>query len=295
MNISSSSIVLSIADFRTQMLGSLMNLGSDTSSSFGDIMSQFQAGGGNSPAALKSNASVGANTASASAGLNMSLRDPQSAYTMMTKINALDVTYKSQYSELTTMESYLPRIEEAVQQLGKTAVTDGNDSIKAKLQDFAQQYNAWVQRFKPDVQSGGVLANTQAGELPLYELDQVIENRFIGAKDGFNGLADMGISVDANTGLMSVNTSLLDAALANNKSAVVDAVGEFSTKFAASAHLLASDDNFIQHRLNNLNSAVTYIDGNTGSWQKEFGSGDAASPVGKIAQALAAYNKTTGM
>lgn len=34
-----------------------------------------------------------------------------------------------------------------------------------------------MQRFNPDVQRGGVLANTQAGKLPLYELDQVIENR----------------------------------------------------------------------------------------------------------------------
>lgn len=275
MNISSaSSITLSIADFRAQMLNSLMNLGSAAGSSFGDVLSQLQTGNAASSAALS---------------------DPQSASAMMTRINGLDVSYKGQYSELSQMDSYLPRLAQAAQQLGKTAVADTNDGIAAQLQDFAKQYNAWVQRFHPDVQSGGVLANTQAGELPLYELDQVIENRFIGAKDGFNGLADMGISIDANTGLMSVNTSQLNAALGNNKPAVVDAVNEFSAKFGAEANLLASDDNLIQHRLDNLNHAISYIDGNIGGWQQEFGNGAAASPVGNVAQALAAYGKTSSI
>lgn len=292
MNTSSVSINLSIANFRTQMLSSLMDLGSDANASFADIVSGLQAGGSNS---LAARSPLVANSGSSSAGLNMALNDPMSAYTMMTRINVLDVTYKAQYSELSKMDAYLPRLAETAQQLGSTATTDANDSIKAKLQDFIQQYNAWVQRFKPDVQSNGVLANTQAGELPLYELDQVIESRFIGAKDGLNGLADLGIGIDANTGLMSVNTSQLDAALANNKQAVVDAIGEFSTKFAAEANLLASDDNLIQHRLDNLNGAITYIDGNVGSWQREFGSGDVANPTGKIAQALAAYNNATSI
>ena len=274
MNTSSASAVISIANFRAQMFSSLMNLGSDAGSSFGDIMTGIQASSGNSMPALS---------------------DPASASAMMTKINGLDITYKAQYSELHQMDSYLPRLAEAARQLGSAASTDANDNIKAKLGDFVRQYNAWVQRFNPDVQGGGVLDNVQAGELPLYELDQVIENRFIGAKDGFQGLADMGISIDATTGLMSVNTSQLDAALGSNKPAVVDALGEFSAKFAAEADLLASGDNLIQHRLDNLGGAITYIDGNVSGWQKEFGSGDAASPTGQIAQALAAYNKTYGI
>lgn len=274
MNTSSASITLSIASFRAQMLGSLMNLGSDADSSFGDIMSRFQTGNDGLPAALS---------------------EPQSAYAMMTRINGLDIAYKGQYSELSQMDSYLPRIEEAARQLGQTAIADANESIAARLEDFAQQYNAWVQRFKPDVQSGGVLANIQAAEIPLYELDQVIENPFIGAKDGFRGLADMGIGIDANTGLMSVNTSQLDAALGNNKQAVVDAVKEFSAKFAAEADLLAADDNLIQHRLDNLDGAIAFIDGNLGSWRQEFGSGDAANPRGHVAQALAAYNNAGGI
>lgn len=268
MNTSSTSIALSIATFRTQMLGSLTNLGSDSGSSFGDIMSRFQAGRDNSPSALTANSSAGVNAA-------VALGDTQSAYAMMTRIDGLDLAYKSQYSELSQIDSYLPRLEEAARQLGMTAVAEANDSIAAKLQDFAQQYDAWIQRFKPDMQRGAVLANTQAAEIPIYELDQVIENRFIGAKDGFHGLADLGVGIAPTTGLMSVDTRLLGAALRNNKQAVVDTVKEFSAKFAASANLLASDDNLIRRRLNNLNTAISYIAGNIGGWQQEFGRGGA--------------------
>lgn len=289
MNASSASLALNMANFRTQVLGSLMDLGSDSASSFGDIMSLLQGKGDNSLTAPDSNALLGGS--SSSAELLTNLGAPGSAYAMMTRINGLEVGYKAQFSELSQMDAYLPRMAEAAQQLGKTAVTGSGDSIAARLQDFAAQYNAWIQRFSPDVQRGGVLANTQAAELPLYELDQVIESSFIGAKDGFRGLADFGINIDSTTGLMSLDSVRLDAVLASNKQAVVDAVGEFSAKFAASANLLASDDNVIQHWLNNLHGAISYIDGNVGSWQQEFGSGDAASPRGKIAEALAAYNQ----
>jgi len=271
MNTSSTSIVLSIATFRAQMLGSLTDLGSNSDSSFGDILSSLQAGHDNSPSALTANSSAGVGSAT---GLG-NAQSAQSVYALMTRIDGLNLAYKSQYSELSQMDSCLPRLEEAANQLGLTTVAAANDSIAAKLQDFAQQYNSWIQRFKPDVQRGAVLANTQAAEVPLYELDQVVENRFIGAKDGFHGLADLGVSIDPASGLMSVDAGQLGAALKDNKQAVVDAISEFSVKFAAAANLLASDDNLLQHRLNNLNGAIGYIGANLGSWQQEFGRGSA--------------------
>lgn len=271
MNTSSTSIVLSIATFRAQMLGSLTDLGSNSDTSFGDILSSLQAGSGKSPSALTASGSGGTGAA---AGLG----DSHSAlpvYALMTRIDGLNLAYKSQYSELSQMDSCLPRLEAAANQLGMTTVAEASDSIAAKLQDFAQQYNAWIQRFKPDVQRGAVLANTQAAEVSLYELDQVVENRFIGAKDGLQGLADLGVGIDPASGLMSVDTGQLGAALKDNRQAVVDAIREFSAKFAAEANLLASDDNLIQHRLNNLGGAIGYIGANLGSWQQEFGRGGA--------------------
>jgi len=250
------------------MLGSLTDLGSNSDTSFGDILSGFHAGPDTSSSALSANSSGGAGAVAGSG-------DSQSVYALMTRIDGLNLAYKSQYSELSQMDSCLPRLEGAANQLGMTTLAEASDSIAARLQDFAQQYNAWIQRFKPDVQRGAVLANTQAAEVPLYELDQVVENRFIGAKDGFHGLADLGVSIDPASGLMSVDAGQLGAALKDNKQAVVDAVREFSAKFAAAANLLASDDNLIQHRLNNLSGAIGYIGANLGSWQQEFGRGGA--------------------
>ena len=295
MNVSAESLSLSIADFRAQMLTSLTSLGADTSSSFGDILSQLQAGSDNSSSAPSASTTGGGIADLLSTGLNTVLSAPESGYAMMTKINGLDVTYKAQYSELTQMESNLPKLQDAAQQLDTAVNSAGNDGIKTQLQDFAQQYNAWVQRFNPDVQQGGVLANTQAAEVSLYELNQAITNQFIGAKDGFHGLADLGISIDSNTHLMSVDTTRLDEALASNKQGVVDAVGDFGANFARAANLLASDGNFVRNRLDNLGGAITYIDSNVASLQKEFGSGDAANPTGQVALALAAYGKTSGI
>lgn len=268
MNTSSTSIVLSIATFRAQMLGSLTDLGSNRDTSFGDILSGMKNAQDKSPSALVSNSPSGIGSA-------LGLGNSQSVYAMMTRIDGLNIAYKAQYSELSEMDACLPRLEEAANQLGMTTVAESNDSIAAILQDFAQQYNAWIQRFRPDVQRGAVLANIQAAEVPLYELDQVIENRFIGAKDGFHGLVDLGISIDPTNGLMSVDAGQLGTALKDNKQAVVDAIREFSAKFSAAADLLASDDNLIQHRLDNLGGAIGYIGTNLGSWQQEFGGGGA--------------------
>lgn len=41
--------------------------------------------------------------------------------------------------------------------------------------------------------------------------------------------------------------------------------------------------------------AIRFIDDNRDSLRAEFGTGDAARPVGQVAQALAAYNSTYGV
>ena len=230
----------------------------------------------------------------APAGRNMTLPDPESAYKMMTVINKDDVLYKAQFSELSQMESYVSRMQDAGQNLGSIALSTGNDSIKSQLQEFVGQYNNWVQRFDPDIQEGGLLADTQAAQASRFELEQNINYRFFGAKDGVHGLSDLGITIDHNTGLASLDTAKLDSLLAANKQGVVDTVQEFSANFAKSASLLNSDGNFVLKQLDNLNRAIHYIADNKSSLQKEFGTGDAAKPTGQVAQALAAYNQIYG-
>ena len=286
MNISTNSLLLSIANLRSQTLTSLMDRGTgDTTSSFGSILSQFQAG-------------ADAATPAANNGRNTTLRDPESAYAMMTEINRRDVAYQAQYTELGEMRSYLPQEQEAARQLNALEGTDDNATIKAKLQDFAEKYNAWVDRFGPDVKKGGVLEGTQAAEVPLYELEQVVQNPFLGAMDGFRGLKDLGISIDPQTDRMTLDTAKLDGALASNKQGVVNTLDNFSDNFASSAKLFASDGNFIGNRLANLGGAISYINSNVAAWRQEFGSGDSGDkvkPKELVANALNAYNGAFGL
>lgn len=223
-------------------------------------------------------------------GRNMGLADPESAYAMMTTINAKDVLYKAQFYELSEMKTGVDDMREAAQNLEIDASTD-NAGIESQLQQFVDSYNGWIKEFGDDMQSGGLLANTQAAQMARRELDQSIEYRFNGAKDGVHGLADLGITIDRTTGLANLDTARLDARLQTNKTGVLDAISEFKEKFAAAATLLNSTGNFMPKQLANLSGAISYIADNEASLQAEFGMGDAAQPTGAVAQALAAYNR----
>lgn len=224
-------------------------------------------------------------------GRNLSLFDPESGYKMMSVINSKDVTYKAQFSELSEMKTAVAGMQQAGQTLGKVTDSLDNESIKTKLQAFADKYNEWIKRFDGTVKSDGLLAGTQAAEISLYELEQSVENVFNGAKDGFHGLRDLGFSINQNTNLASIDTSKLDAALSANKSGAINTINEFSANFAKSAELLNSANNFIPNRLANLDRAIDYISDNKSSLQAEFGLGDPAKPSAQVTKALATYNQ----
>ncbi len=287
---------LYLANFRTQTLGSLLSTasGADTASastSLGALLGSQNAA--TDPLAAPTTGG-GVNGLSA-AGRNTALFDPESAYKMMSFINNEDVAFKAEFSELSQMKAYVAEMQQDGQTLGGIGTSTGNDSIKTQLQEFVSQYNAWVQRFDADMQSGGVLADTRAAQVSRYELDQSVENIFYGAADGLNGLRDLGLTIDAGTKLATLDTAKLDSVLAGNKQGAVDTLQQFSTSFAKSAELLDSNGNFIPNRLDNLGRAIHYIDDNKSSLQAEFGLGDAAKPSGQVAQALAAYNKVSGI
>ena len=228
-------------------------------------------------------------------GRNLSLFDPESAFTMMSKVNSLDVNYKAQFSQLSEMKSAVSEMKQASQTLGDVVdSTSDNAEITSQLQAFATTYNEWVTEFQGTVKGDGVLAGTQAAEISLYELRQSIENRFNGAMDGFRGLADLGLTIDPTTRLATLDASKLDAALASNKAGAVNTIDEFSANFAKSAGLLNSVSNFIPNRLANLDRVIDYISDNKASLQAEFGLGAAAKVSDKVAKALAAYNATFG-
>lgn len=302
MNISPISISL----MRSQVLSSLMDSASGAKSddSWATMFSLLASNGtqldqlSSDPLSLLTQSSYinqsGSIKGLSPTGRNMALFDPESAYKMMTVINNDDVSYKAQFSELSQMKSSVFQMQDAGQGLGSIALSTGNDSIKSHLQDFVGQYNSFIQRFNTDVQQGGLLADTQAAQASRFELEQNINNRFFGVKDGVHGLSDLGLTIDPNTRLASLDAAKLDSLLASNEQGVVDTVQEFSVNFSKSASLLNSDGNFILKQLDNLNRAIHFIADNKASLQAEFGSGNPAKPEGQVAQALAAYNQTYG-
>lgn len=284
----SSSLQLCIANFQSQTFGMLLgsNFGKDQASPSSSIESLLADLGVN---ANKLAQSTGENGLSLT-GRNNALFDPESAYQMMSVINNNDITYKAQFSELSQMKSYLGEMRENGESLGKIGAATGNDSIKSQMEEFTDQYNSWVRRFDESMQRGGLLANTQAAEISRYELDQSIKNIFNGASDGLHGLSDLGLTIDANTKLATLDTGKLDTVLAGNKSGAVNALQQFGANFAKSAELLNADGNFIPNRLSNLSRVIEYFANHKIELQSEFGLGNTAKPTGEVAKALAAYS-----
>lgn len=294
MSISPALISSTLASFRLQALSSM----SGTPGDFGDIFSLLVSPSFTNPnpsAGLADLLVRGAKSTGLSAGRNMSLADPESAYRMMTVINGRGALYKAQHFELSRMSDYVAGMEKEAGELGCVTASTDNSNIKSVLQDFASHYNDWIQRFRPFLQDGGLLDGMQAAEISQYELEQSVKWRFYGVRDGLNGLGDIGMTVDPATQSISLDTARLDAVLASNKQGVVDVLQEFSAGFAKAANLLNSQDNFIPNQLDNLGRAIRFIGDHNASLRAEFGTGDAAKPTGQVAEALAAYNSVHGV
>ncbi|MEW6164397.1 MAG: hypothetical protein AB1642_04980 [Pseudomonadota bacterium] len=274
MNISTSSLQLEIASFRGQTLASLIGaLDGNQPASFADVLGNLSAD-----------------------GRNPALRDPESAYRMMSKINGFEVSFKAQYAELSALGDAVGYMEAVGAKLGDDiGLTTANADIIARLQAFVDEYNAWEDRFDHTVEAGGVLDNVQAAEVALFELEQSIRSIFNGAAEGVNGLGALGIEIDPVTRQAVLDVGRLEAMLASNKEGVVSAIDQFSANFAKSADLLNAEGNFIPNALDNRDRAIDYVASNRASLQEEFGTGDAAQPTDDIARALMAYESTFGI
>lgn len=292
----SSSLALRMATLQAQSFNSLLDVASGQTNASNSGLDWLTGASSAQTAANDPLALLGSSSTGLSAGgYNVSLFNPQSAYTMMSLINSQDVSYKAQYSELSEMQTAVSGMQQAGQTLSGVSETMDNGAIKAQLQTFTAKYNEWIGRFDATVQSNGVLDGTQAAEISLYELEQSVENPFNGASDGFRGLADLGLTIDESTNLATLDTTKLDAALAGNKDGAVNTLQEFAVNFAKAAELLNSPNNFIPNRLDNLDRVIDYVADNKSSLQAEFGLGDAAKPSAEVAKALAAYNQKFGV
>ena len=291
MNLSAASITLGIANFRAQTLSTLLSSDKDDSSFLSIFESQLQGMDSSANDLLASLTSAAGVKDVAATGRNMALFDPESAYRMMTEINRRDVYYKAQFSELSQMATRLTEMEDVSLGLGRISSSTSDDTIRADLQHFVAQYNNWIQQADDDLREGGLLADTRAAQISQYELQQSVKYRFNGASHGVYGLGELGITIDANTRLATLDAAKLDSVLASNKIGVVATVQQFSANFAKSADLLNAQDNFMPRQLDNLDRVIDYITEHRADLQAEFGTGDSTQPTGKIAQALVAYNQ----
>lgn len=293
----SSSLALRMAGAKSQSINILLGsaLGGNKASSGSDFLTRLSgAQSGSQLGATDPLSLLGLSTTTqglSPSGRNLSLFDPESAYRMMSVINTKDVTYKAQFSELSEMGTLVSGMQQAGLSLGGVSALMDNEAIESQLQAFAAKYNDWVTRFDGTVKNNGLLAGTQAAEISLYELEQSVKNIFNGAKDGFHGMRDLGLNIDPNTKLATLDTSQLFAALGTNKTGAINALHEFGANFAKSAELLNSANNFIPNRLGNLDRVIDYITDHRSSLQAEFGLGDPAKPSAQVAKALAAYNQ----
>lgn len=293
----SSSLALRMAGAKSESINILLGsaLGGNKASSGTDFLTRLSgAQSGSQLGATDPLSLLGLSTTTqglSPSGRNLSLFDPESAYRMMSVINTKDVTYKAQFSELSEMGTLVSGMQQAGLSLGGVSALMDNEAIESQLQAFAAKYNDWVTRFDGTVKNNGLLAGTQAAEISLYELEQSVKNIFNGAKDGFHGMRDLGLNIDPNTKLATLDTSQLFAALGTNKTGAINALHEFGANFAKSAELLNSANNFIPNRLGNLDRVIDYITDHRSSLQAEFGLGDPAKPSAQVAKALAAYNQ----
>ena len=285
-----SSLLLRVASIQSESFSSLIGslLGNNDNSSRLDFLSTLKNSSADSQRLSADSQRLSAN------GRNVSLFDPESAYRMMSVINTRDVTYKAQYAELSELSAGVKAMQSAAETLGRVDQTMDDAAIKAQLQNFADQYNAWIERFDPTVRTNGLLHGTQAAEISLYELEKSVENIFNGAASGFRGMNDLGFSIGRSSNLLSIDAAELNAALATNRSGAINTVQQFAANFAKSAELLNSSNNFIPNRLDNLDRVIDYIADNKTSLQAEFGLGDAARPSAEVSKALATYNRIYG-
>ena len=289
----SASLRLRLAEFRSQSVGALIGSGDyalsgDESNGLGALLSsRFDSDDLLAPAA-------GANAAGglSATGRNLSLFDPESAYRMMTVIAEKDVSYRAQFSELSEMKAELVEMQSEGVDFASLSETIDGQQIKKRVEEFVAEFNEWTQRFDGDMAADGILAGTQAAQVSRYELRQSIQNPFFGINEGFHGLGDLGITIDPASQMAKLDYVALDHAIAEHRQGVVDTLQEFGHNFAESARLLNAEGNFIPGRLDNLDRVIDYIKDNKAALQAEFGLGDLAKPNGKVAVALAAYNKT---
>jgi hypothetical protein len=286
-------IASQIANFKTSTLGSLTSSSKEAGFDISTLASQYLSQQSGLTALTAPSTSTALDGVSA-IGRNMSLPDPESAYQMMSEINHRAQIYPAQQQVLSQMQDGVKQLAQAVTPLGSISSDMNVADVKAKIQQFADQYNSWRLSFDADVQDPELLADTQAAKMARYELAASINSPFHGATSGLQGLGALGLTIDPQTQMARIDGAQLAAAWLQKPQAVAQALNDFSQDFTQSANLLSAPNNFFQKQLGNLQQAISYLNDNLPKLQQEFGIGDTPELSPRVAQALAAYQAQHG-
>ncbi len=169
----------------------------------------------------------------------------------------------------------------------RTIITVGNDNsaVTAKVNDFVTAYNNVMNLINQDTSydatSGetGTLFGESTVRTVLNTLQSLLSNKVTGLKSNYSSLADLGITSDAKTGILSVNSDTLNNALSSDFTGVVglftqntgtyglnlDQYGiaeQFNKQIDTLTHYYsgASNSGIISTRINGLNDSMTNID-----------------------------------
>lgn len=111
----------------------------------------------------------------------------------------------------------------------ETTVTTGNDiaGVTTKINNFISSYNNVMNlinqntSYDATTKSAGVLFSDPTIRTVLHSLQTILTNRLSGATGTFSSLADIGITSDKNTGLLSADSSRLSGVLSSDFNSVI--------------------------------------------------------------------------
>jgi hypothetical protein len=282
--VSSASLAMNIAQFKGQALASIFSADDvkNIDQTFTSILDKYSA----------QLSLPGLPTSTVPTGLDSSQPFSTPGQNMVTVLNRVEVSFKAQYSELEQLTRRLKDEQGVARKLTAFDANSSNADIKAALGQFVAAYNDGVQRFAPEVAQGGILEGSWEARRARFATEREISYLLTGSSAGVKGgLASMGITTDKKTGLASIDESMLDAALAKDKSKAVFAIADFGKNFDAMVDSLTAADHSQLRQMDNLDRAVHWIMANREDVQKEFGPGAAATPNEAFARAAARYDQ----
>jgi len=168
-----------------------------------------------------------------------------------------------------------------------TTITIGNDTaaVTAKINNFVSGYNNVMNLINQDTaydattKTAGVLFGDSTIRNVLDSIQTVLTKRFAGATGSFSSLADIGLSTDKYTGVLSINSSKLSSALSTDFNSVTSLftqntgtyglalnqygiAEEFNQKIDSLTNFYsgAGNSGIISTRIHGLNDSMTNID-----------------------------------